>query len=56
VFRLAQQMGCTVRELRERMTVREFYEWEAFFRYQNYVAEQARKREEMRASIRPRGH
>lgn len=36
MFRLALQLGCTVRELRERMDAREFSEWAAYYRLEPF--------------------
>jgi hypothetical protein len=42
-FRLAEQMGCTVAELKRRMSSQEFIEWVAFRRWDR--AQQQKQRE-----------
>jgi len=55
-FRLARDLGMTVKELGERMTVREFAEWMAFYWAEAKEIESARKKEaaKMKAASRHR--
>lgn len=45
-------MGMTAKELRSRMTVREFHEWIAYNRYEAALAERAKKRSDNQAAVR----